>query len=195
MLSLTLLGYFARGLGLILMGAGLYRLGFMQGDLPPRTYRLTATIGLAFGIPLAAAGAIITHLSDYSREIAFIGQIPNTAGTIPAALGLMSLIILWHRQATAAALKRRLQAAGRMALTNYLSQTILGILILTIILDAVPINRAAILAFCIAIWALQLWWSQAWLTRHRFGPAEWLWRTATYRRRQPLRRQTAPNRV
>ena len=196
MLSLTLLGYFARGLGLILMGAGLYRLGFMQGDLPPRTYRRTAAIGLAFGIPLAAAGAIITHLSDYSREIAFIGQIPNTAGTIPAALGLMSLIILWHRQASAAPrLKQRLQAAGRMALTNYLSQTILGILILTIILDTVPINRAAILAFCIAIWALQLWWSPAWLTRHRFGPAEWLWRTATYRRRQPLRRQPAPNRV
>ena len=196
MLSLTLLGYFARGLGLILMGAGLYRLGFMQGDLPPRTYRLTAAIGLAFGLPLAAAGAAITHLSDYSREIAFIGQIPNTAGTIPAALGIMSLIILWHRQATAAPrLKQRLQAAGRMALTNYLTQTILGILILTIILDAVPINRAAILAFCIAIWALQLWWSPAWLTRHRFGPAEWLWRTATYRRRQPLRRQPAPNRV
>ena len=196
MLSLTLLGYFARGLGLILMGAGLYRLGFMQGDLPPRTYRLTAAIGLTIGLPLAAAGAIITHLSDYSREIAFIGQIPNTAGTIPAALGLMSLIILWHRQATAAPrLKQRFQAAGRMALTNYLSQTILGILILTIILSEVPINRAAILAFCIAIWALQLWWSQAWLTRHRFGPAEWLWRTATYRRRQPLRRQPAPNRV
>ena len=195
MLSLTLLGYFARGLGLILMGAGLYRLGFMQSDLPPRTYRLTAAIGLTLGIPLAAAGAAITHLSDYSRAIAFIGQIPNTAGTIPAALGLMSLIILWHRQTTAAALKRRLQAAGRMALTNYLSQTILGILILTIILDTVPINRTAILAFCIAIWALQLWWSPAWLTRHRFGPAEWLWRTATYRRRQPLRRQTAPNRV
>ena len=196
MLSLTLLGYFARGLGLILMGAGLYRLGFMQGDLPPRTYRLTAAIGLTLGIPLAAAGAAITHLNDYSREIAFIGQIPNTAGTIPAALGLMSLIILWHRQAIAAPrLKQRLQSAGRMALTNYLTQTILGILILTIILDTVPINRAAILAFCIAIWALQLWWSPVWLTRHRFGPAEWLWRTATYRRRQPLRRQPAPNRV
>ena len=193
MLSLTLLGYFARGLGLILMGAGLYRLGFMQGDLPPRTYRLTAAIGLTLGIPFAAAGAAITHLSDYSREIAFIGQIPNTAGTIPAALGLMSLIILWHRQASAAArLKQRLQAAGRMALTNYLTQTILGILILTILLNEIPINRTAILAFCIAIWAIQLWWSQAWLTRHRFGPAEWLWRTATYRRRQPLRR---PNRV
>ena len=196
MLSLTLLGYFARGLGLILMGAGLYRLGFMQGDLPPRTYRLTAAIGLTLGIPLAAAGAAITHLSDYSREIAFIGQIPNTAGTIPAALGLMSLIILWHRQASAAArLKQRLQAAGRMALTNYLTQTVLGILILTILLNEIPINRTAILAFCIAIWALQLWWSQAWLTRHRFGPAEWLWRTATYRRRQPLRRPPAPNRV
>ena len=35
-------------------------------------------------------------------------------------------------------------------------------------------------------WALQLWWSRAWLTRFRYGPVEWLWRSATYRKRQPL---------
>ncbi|HCQ99088.1 MAG TPA: DUF418 domain-containing protein, partial [Acidobacteria bacterium] len=34
-----------------------------------------------------------------------------------------------------------------------------------------------------AIWAFQLWVSPKWLSRHRFGPAEWLWRTATYGKR------------
>ena len=183
-----LLGYFLRALGLILIGAGVYRTGFMNGNMPARTYRATAITGLAIGLPLAALGVIVTALNDYSREIAFIGQIPNTIGTIPASLAYMSLIILWsNRQDNS--LKRRLRAVGRMALTNYLTQTILGVLLLTTMLgDAGWMNRSAILIFVFAVWALQLWWSQAWLSRFLFGPAEWLWRVATYRAGQPLRR-------
>ena len=191
--SVFLFGYFLRALGLILIGAGIYRAGFMNGGLPARTYRLTAIIGLAIGLPLATLGVLITAANDYSSEIAFIGQIPNTLGTIPASLAYMSLIILWNNRADTR-LKRRLRAVGRMALTNYLTQTVIGVLILTVLLkDADFINRAAVLLFILAVWALQLWWSQAWLSRHLFGPAEWLWRVATYRSGQPLRRQQTPS--
>ena len=184
----VLLGFFLRALGLILVGAGLYRTGFMDGSFPARTYRLTVLVGLAVGLPLAAVGVIITALNDYSREVAFIGQVPNTLGTIPVSLGYMSLIILWNNQADSW-LKRRLRAVGRMALTNYLSQTVLGVLVLTVLLGDVDfVNRGAVLLFVFAVWALQLWWSQAWLGRFLFGPAEWLWRVATYRSGQPLRR-------
>ena len=75
-----------------------------------------------------------------------------------------------------------------MALTNYLSQTVLGMLALTILLDDASIGRTGILIFVLVVWALQLWWSRIWLDRFRFGPAEWLWRVATYRRGQALRR-------
>ena len=183
-----LLGYFLRALGLILIGAGLYRAGFMNGGLPSRTYRLTAIVGLAIGLPLAAAGVAFTALNDYSREIAFIGQIPNTLGTIPASLGYMSLIILWNNSEDSW-LKPRLRAVGRMALTNYLTQTVLGVLVLTVLLRDVDfVNRTGVLLFVFAVWTLQVWWSQAWLSRFLFGPAEWLWRVATYRTGQPLRR-------
>ena len=190
-----LLGYFLRALGLILVGAGLYRAGFMNGGLPARTYRRTAVVGLAIGLPLATAGVIITAMNDYSREIAFIGQIPNTLGSIPASLGYMSLIILWNNRADNR-LKRHLRAVGRMALTNYLSQTILGVLVLTTLLgDVDSMNRRVVLSFVFAVWALQLWWSQAWLSHFLFGPAEWLWRVATYRSGQPLRRRGEAGRV
>ena len=182
-----LIEFLCRGLGLILMGAGFYRLGFMSGVMSAKTYRLTAAIGLSIGLPLAAAGVIITALGDYSRDVAFVGQIPNTLGTIPAALGYMSLIVLWDQRG-GGWLKRRLMAAGRMALTNYLSQTVLGVLLLTVLLADVAVNRSGILLFCLGVWVLQLWWSQAWLSRFRFGPAEWLWRVATYRRGHQLRR-------
>ena len=182
-------GFLLRALGLILVGAGLYRTGFMSGGLPSSTYRLTAMVGLAVGLPLAAAGVIFTSANDYSREVAFVGQIPNTLGTIPASMGYMSLIILWNNHATSW-LKQRLRAVGRMALTNYLTQTVLGVVTLTVLLADVDfINRSAVLLFVLAVWALQLWWSQAWLSRYQFGPAEWLWRVATYRKIQPLRRK------
>ena len=183
-----LLGYFLRALGLILVGAGLYRAGFMNGGLPARTYQRTALVGLAIGLPLATAGVIFTAVNDYSREIAFIGQIPNTLGSIPASLGYMSLIILWNNRADNR-LKRHLRAVGRMALTNYLTQTLLGVLVLTTLLgDVDSMNRRVVLSFVFAVWALQLWWSQAWLSHFLFGPAEWFWRVATYRSGQPLRR-------
>ena len=172
----------------VLVGAGLYRTGFMNGGMPARTYRLTAMVGLAVGLPLAAASVIITALNDYSREVAFIGQIPNTLGTIPCSLGYMSLIVLWNSGADNW-LKQRLRAVGRMALTNYLAQTVLGVLVLTIFLGGTDfVNRSALFVFVFAVWALQIWWSQAWLSRYLFGPAGWLWRVATYRSGQPLGR-------
>ena len=78
---------------------------------------------------------------------------------------------------------------GRMALTNYLTQTVLGVLVLTELLDDVELGRTAIACFIAAVWALQLWWSTAWLERFAFGPVEWLWRCTTYRKWQPLRRR------
>ena len=185
--ALLLLGYFLRALGLILMGAGLYRLGFMNGSMAASTYRLVAAVGLGVGLSLATAGVFVTALGDYSRDVAFIGQVPNTLGSIPASLGYMSLIILWNKSRDNW-LKRRLISTGRMALTNYLSQTVLGVLILSVLLGDVSVTRTGIFAFCMGIWALQLWWSPLWLSRFRFGPAEWLWRVATYRKGQPLRR-------
>ena len=157
---LWLLGYFLRALGMILIGAGLYRTGFMNGEMPAKAYRQIALIGLAIGLPLATAGVIITALNDYSREIAFIGQIPNTLGTIPASLGYMSLIILWNNSARHW-LKQRLRAVGRMALTNYLTQTVLGVVVLTTLLaNADFVNRSLVLVFVLAVWVLQIWWSQ-----------------------------------
>ena len=143
--------------------------------------------GIGVGLTLAALGVVLVAAKDFSREVAFTGNTANNLGSIPAALGYMSVLILWNRGADNR-LKRRLRAAGRMALTNYLAQSVLGVLILAVLLDDITVNRAGILLFVLGVWGLQLWWSEAWLNRFRFGPAEWLWRVGTYRRRQQLRR-------
>ena len=78
--------------------------------------------------------------------------------------------------------------ASGWIVTDRLSQTVLGMLILKVLLGDVTVTRTGIVIFCLGVWGLQLWWSPAWLSRFRFGPAEWLWRVGTYRRWQPLRR-------
>ncbi|MCP4961425.1 MAG: DUF418 domain-containing protein, partial [Actinomycetia bacterium] len=81
----------------------------------------------------------------------------------------------------------RLRAAGRMALTNYLTQSMIGVALLTVLLAEVDLTRSTLAVFVVGVWTLQLWWSTAWLDRCRFGPAEWLWRSATNLSWQPLR--------
>jgi uncharacterized protein len=86
-------------------------------------------------------------------------------------------------------LTRRLSAVGRMALSNYLLHSI----ICTTVFYGygfglfAKLDRGVLPLFVIAIWVVQLAISPWWLRRYRFGPAEWLWRSLTYRQRQPLR--------
>ncbi|MEM8707935.1 MAG: DUF418 domain-containing protein, partial [Actinomycetota bacterium] len=99
----------------------------------------------------------------------------------------IALIALWN-QRPETRLHERFRAVGRMALTNYLTQTIMGLLVLDVWIGVGELGRAQIFVFVVAVWALQLAWSEPWLARFRFGPFEWLWRVATYRKLQPIRR-------
>jgi uncharacterized protein len=170
----------------MLIGIALYRTGVITGDRPAAFYRRTATVGLAIGIPLATLGYLIFSGGSFDPSVALVGTVPNTLATIPMVLAYMSLIALWNRQ-NEGSLVRRVRAAGRMALTNYLAQTALGLIVLGGLFATEGLTRSSILFFVAAVWALQLWWSQAWLQRFRYGPVEWLWRCATYRRWFPLR--------
>lgn len=86
-----------------------------------------------------------------------------------------------------------LAPVGRMALSNYLSQTVLSLFLfygfgLGLIGKAGP---ALCVALCLGIFSVQVLLSHLWLARFRFGPVEWLWRSLTYGKAQPLRRAPA----
>ena len=178
--------YFGRAVGAMLIGAALYRTGIITGRLPAAFYRRLAVWGLGVGLPLSSAGLALMAATDFDIDWAVAGTIPNTIATVPLCLGYLSLIVLWN-SARDSALRQRVRALGRMALTNYLSQTALGLIVLGALLGDVELSRTWVAVFVVAVWAVQLWWSKAWLDRFSFGPVEWLWRCATYRRWQPLR--------
>ena len=74
---------------------------------------------------------------------------------------------------------RPLAAAGRLSLTNYLMQSMIGVLLLSRLGEVPPPLGVALSC---AIYALQVAASVAWLARFRFGPAEWAWRALSYGR-------------
>jgi uncharacterized protein len=85
-----------------------------------------------------------------------------------------------------------LGAVGRMALTNYILQAVIivPVCIGFNLFDKVTPSLGVILA--LAVWSVQVPASVWWLRRFRFGPAEWIWRSLTYGRPQPMRVAEAP---
>ncbi|MGB3593231.1 MAG: DUF418 domain-containing protein [Ornithinimicrobium sp.] len=178
-----------RALGLMLIGVALYRLGIVQGERDNAYYRHLAAWGIGVGTAVTAVGSVLYIATDWSADYALIGTVPTGLGTIPMVLGYMAAVILWNRSGS-----RHLECfrnAGRMALTNYLTQTVIGLATLGWLLADVELTRTMIAVWILAVWSLQLWWSTWWLERFRYGPFEWAWRCGTYRSWQPLRRPNA----
>lgn len=154
---------------------------------------------LGWGLVVGVAGnflyALTSYLTDHNLLYDFspwwaLAQLPAAVG-IPAlaCFYVSAIVLLFQRDAW----RRRLlwlAPAGRMALTNYLAQTLLHLFIFYGFAGLGLMGRVGA-SFCvlasILIFALQIFYSRWWLARFRFGPCEWLWRTLTYGRRQPMR--------
>lgn len=185
-----LFDFFGRALAMMLLGVASYRLGIIQGARMPACYRRLTIIGFGLGIPLAAFGVAVQAVGGYEPSIALIGEIPNTLATMPMTLGYLGLITLWNLRPDTG-FRQRFRAAGQMALTNYIAQTLIGLLVLREFSAFASLTRWQLAVFVLGVWALQLAWSKPWLARFCYGPLEWVWRSATYLRFQPFRRVPA----
>ena len=103
-------------------------------------------------------------------------------GRMAMALGYIGLLCLICQSNGLHAFTSRLAVVGRMALTNYLMQS----LICAVIFTGLGLGllgdwqRVELYGVVIAIWVFQMWFSAFWLERYRFGPLEWVWRALTY---------------
>jgi uncharacterized protein len=78
---------------------------------------------------------------------------------------------------------------GRMALSAYVLQTAIGVLIFFGVGLGLlgRFGNSVTMPLGLAVFALQVWVCRAWLARFRFGPLEWAWRSLTWLRIEPLR--------
>jgi len=156
----------------------------------PAFYRRLMLVGYGLGFPLVGVGMwdLFRTRFEFVHSIIVSGHF-NEAGSLLVALGHVALIMQLYQAGVWPALQARLAAVGRMALTNYLAQTVIATTIFYGYGFGLfgAVSRFPLMGFVVAIWAVQLWYSPLWLKRFRFGPAEWLWRWLTYGRRPPMR--------
>ena len=184
---------FPKVLGMFLIGLWVGRRAIHADTEAHRPLlRRVALVGLGLGLPLSAAKAILVTWPGDNVAINFAAEVFYCLGTPTLALGYAAgFTLLWLGSRRGAA--EIAAPAGRMALTNYLMQTVLqsalfygwglGLMGQLGLVFVFPISAA--------LFALQIAYSRWWLTRYRFGPVEWLWRSATYGSAQPMRVGTA----
>jgi uncharacterized protein len=143
----------------------------LLGFVPRAVFELTGTLKQ---LPLDVAGTL--------RTLRIVGQ---PAMSLAYVTGL---VLLFQRPGWRARLLV-LAPVGRMALTNYLTQSLLGVAVFYGVgfRQFGHVGAAWLLVWSIAIIAAQAALSRWWLARYRFGPAEWVWRSLTYGAPQPMR--------
>ncbi len=189
--TVFLILFFWRISGLMLMGMALYKSGFFQGQFSKAFYTRTVLIAGGIGLALVITGVNQNFAHGWSLEYSmFIGSQWNYWGSLGVAIVYVAIMNLIISSGLFESLRTRLATVGRMALTNYLSQT----LICTFIFYGFGLgligqfDRWAQILIVVAVWALQLIISPIWLNRFYYGPAEWLWRSLTQLKAQKMNR-------
>ena len=182
--------FFWRIGGMMMLGMALYKAGFLDGRRPPGDYRAIAALCLPVGLGLAWYGVTQLERIRFGMPERTVADVWNYAGSVVTSIGYAAVLILLIKRGSLTGLRRSLAAVGQMAFSNYLCQSVLtSILFLGWGFGlAGKLDYAEQLLVVLAVWGLQLIVSPLWLRNFRFGPAEWLWRSLTYWKRQPMRR-------
>jgi uncharacterized protein len=180
----------------MLIGMALYRWGVLSGQRPAALYWLLALLGFAVGGWLRGADVYQAYHSSFDPLIvAGLAQGDLDLGRLPVALGHVGLIGLLCRWSRAAWLTGALAATGRLALTHYITQTVIGITLFYGFGFALfgRLERWQLALLFLAVAAFQVLFSLLWLRRFRYGPLEWVWRSLTDGHIRPLRVAAGPN--
>lgn len=194
----AVLAVYAQGLPLVvfwdalacmLLGMALYKTGVLQGRRTLRFYVVLAICGFCVGLAINAFEVTMKVASGFDLRWVSGASVPtNDIGRVSMALGYAALVMIVCSRGWLARVRYGLAAAGRMALSNYILQSTFGLVLfhefgLGLWND---LARSELYVIVFAQWAVMIEFSIWWLRRFRFGPLEWLWRSLTYGRFQPM---------
>ncbi|MEO6734656.1 MAG: DUF418 domain-containing protein [Ferruginibacter sp.] len=178
---------------LMLLGMGFYKTGIITATRSFKTYLLLFIIGFGIGLPLSYLQLQPEIHFGFNRyEItknAFFGfkQISRFFRTI----GFLGLIMLLYKSGRFTRLFNLMRPVGQMAFTNYLMQIIIcGIIFYGIGFSMFArLQRYELYYVMAGVWVFQIIFSHFWLKYFRYGPFEWLWRSLTYWKLQPIKKE------
>ncbi|HEB0855280.1 DUF418 family protein [Citrobacter murliniae] len=168
--------------GMMLLGAALMRSGWLKGQYSLSHYRRTGAllviIGMAINLPAIVAQ---WHLEWAYRWCAFLLQAPRELSAPFQTIGYAALMFGFWPQLNRFKFVIAIACVGRMALTNYLLQTLICTTLFYQFGLFMKFDRLELLYFVIPVWTINLLFSVIWLRFYRQGPVEWLWRQLTLR--------------
>jgi uncharacterized protein len=180
-------------LGFMLIGMALFRAGVLTGRWSSRFYLALAVGGFAFGLAvrgtLAAANWRVGYMPDPAL-MPWRGYLYEL-GRLPVTLGWVGLVTLVFRHGLIGPLAGVLGAVGRLALTNYVGQSVITSILFYGLHLFGKLGFAQLMGVAVLIWIAQGAFSVLWLRRYEMGPAEWLLRAVTYGAWRPLGRVVA----
>ena len=192
--ELIVLGFLALGWPMVL-GMALMKLGFFTGNWTTKSYGWWTVCLYVIGIPMTWWALILSTQGGNSvaTQVRMILPLEWIGSLLLTLANASALLWLWKTNRINW-LASRLQAAGQMALSNYLFDSLLCSFIFSgyglAFYGTIP--RVGLAALVAAIWVFQLTISPWWLEHFRFGPVEWLWRSLTYWKIQPLLLVSSP---
>ena len=173
------IGAFFRAISLMLFGILLYKLNIIQGKKNIVFYKKIAVYGFSVGLPLSIYSIYLLVSTDYDPSVLFISNIFNTLSVIPMVLGYIGVLTILNLKLRDS-ISTRLQACGKLAFTNYITQTLFGVFFIGAFrLDT--FSRSELIIFVFLVWIIQIAWSKPILEKFNYGPLEWVWRKLTYR--------------
>jgi uncharacterized protein len=183
-------------LGMMLVGMALFGWGFFSNKLSSSTYAMWLLIGYGIGIPIGInmfnEGRMVplTGFGNYVDTYRLDHWALYDVRRVLLSVGHASLLMLIYRSRAVPWLMKALANVGQMAFTNYLMQSIIctwffygygfGYY------DKLKFHQIYYVVF--AVWIFQIIFSAIWLRYFRFGPFEWLWRSLTYWKKQPMKK-------
>jgi uncharacterized protein len=178
---------------LILIGAGLFKLGFFTLKWPTRAYAAVIAVGYLIGVPVTVWLAWRIASSDFAQMLTHELMIWSAAPRIFIALAHAAVLMLAIRAGMLMWLTNRLAAAGRMALSNYIGTSVITMLIFTGVGFGLfgELQRYQLYFVVAGVWAAILLWSKPWLARFQYGPLEWVWRSLVRWSPQPFSKGAA----
>ena len=193
-LVFCLLGFGWHVLGMFFIGAGMLRSGIFEPSAS-RVQWVLFSAGLLIGVPGAVVQTFLPAWGGVNAATmgasAFLGMF---CGPLVSLFYLMSFTLIVRGNLLKPA-TFVLSNVGRMALTNYLTHTLVSTFVFYHwgLAQFGEWTRAEQCAFVLTVFACQCVFSVLWMRTFRFGPAEWLWRSVTYLRPQPMLRTAGPS--
>jgi uncharacterized protein len=182
-------GWIFEVVGIMIAGMGLYKTGYLSAAFPSRIYFAVAHAGYIVSGGLVLIG--FNHAAQFGFSDAVTVKwifLPYGLEQVSGMLANASVLLLLVRHGILKPAQRALAAVGRTALSNYLLTSI----ICQFVFKWGPWKLFGTLDYyqqiyaVVCVWAFNIAASMIWLRFFIFGPVEWIWRSLTYWKRQPI---------